>query len=328
MSKIQKINFHELLDCTKKIDSPFSREIYISNIKKDYGEGVLIKYDMGNGIAVFARSFVTKKDSVLIEEGHIPAGVLIFNLGEKLLFKYKDKKEYTLQKNNFLTALASEQFYSEVYLEANKRYTTVSIGMKEELFLHMTQSIENIDEHIKKVQETSYALLKDGKIDPRQLETLSYFKDYGSYEDLLNNLFLESKISDLSHYTIQRIVSSSSVLKPLKLNKNRIESLKRAKEVILEEFCQDLSIKEIAYKAATNECYLKKDFKEYYEMTVFEMLQKHRMEAAKELLKKRNIGVKEVALKVGYKHSGNFSKTFFKYFQMTPGEYKKNHKNR
>ena len=42
--------------------------------------------------------------------------------------------------------------------------------------------------------------------------------------------------------------------------------------------------------------------------------------------KKENSIIKDVALKVGYQHAGNFSKTFVKYFDITPGEYKKEFK--
>ena len=71
-----------------------------------------------------------------------------------------------------------------------------------------------------------------------------------------------------------------------------------------------------------NICYLKKDFKEYYGMTILEMLQKRRLEVAKQLLKE-NFSVKEVSIKIGYKHSGHFSKLFFDSFGISPSIYRK-----
>ena len=103
---------------------------------------------------------------------------------------------------------------------------------------------------------------------------------------------------------------------------SRLSSIQRAKQIIQKEYSKKLSIKEIAYKSATNECYLKKDFKEYFGMTIFEMIQKQRLEVAKELLEKEE-SIKEIALKVGYKHSGNFSKLFEKQFGISPSKYKK-----
>ena len=94
----------------------------------------------------------------------------------------------------------------------------------------------------------------------------------------------------------------------------------------MKEYSSNLSIKSIAYKSAINECYLKKDFKEFYNMTILEMIQKRRLEVASELLKD-DFNVNEVALKVGYKHTGYFSKLFINYFKVSPMEYKKQLRN-
>ena len=37
MQKIEKINYFDLIEVNKKINNPFSREIFISTIKKEYG---------------------------------------------------------------------------------------------------------------------------------------------------------------------------------------------------------------------------------------------------------------------------------------------------
>ncbi len=47
------VNYKELIDVSKKISNPFSREIFIATIKEEFGEGFTVFYDMGNGIAVF-----------------------------------------------------------------------------------------------------------------------------------------------------------------------------------------------------------------------------------------------------------------------------------
>lgn len=322
MSEENRVNYNELIDVVKKIDYPFSREVYIGTIKKDLGEGFSIWYDMGNGIAVFARSFVLKQDTVLIEQSDIASTVFIFNLGGKLCFTYKDKKEYSLNQNNFLVALASNNFCAEVLLRKHTQYITLSIGMKEELFLQLAPPIKNIDTYMEEVKKNSYALFQEGKIDPEQFEMLSCFKNENSYEDLLKNIFLESKTTDLIHYTMGKITHALTKMSHLNFDVQTINCLEKAKQIILNEYHTALSIKQIASRSATNECYLKKDFKAYYGMTIYEMLQNHRMESAKELLQE-NFSIKEVALKVGYKHSGNFSKTFLKYFAITPREYKK-----
>ncbi|QKF66809.1 transcriptional regulator, AraC family [Arcobacter venerupis] len=322
MTKIQKINYTDLIQISKKISNPFSREIYIGTIKEDLGNGISIWYDMGNGIAVSIRNFIPKKNILLIEQSDVSGAVFIFNLGENLTFSFKNEDTYFFKKNHFLLGLASDKFYSETPLEKGKIYKTLTIGMKEELFLKLAHPIKNIEKLMKKTFKDDYHIIQDKNIDSQQFELLDYFKNDNSYEDILKNIYLESKTTDLIHHTIEKISNNLNNLIFNNLDKNRMSSIERAKEIIMQEYNTNLSIKEIAYKSAINECYLKKDFKEYYGMTILEMLQKRRLEVAKQFLKE-NLSVKEVALKVGYKHTGHFSKLFFDYFGISPSLYKK-----
>lgn len=322
MENIQKVNYLDLIELSKKISNPFSREIYIGKIKEEFGDGFTIFYDLGNGIAIYVRNFIPKKNILLIEECNVSGGSLIFNLSSNIKFIYKDKKEYILKKNSFLLGLSSNKFYVEVPLKKDLPLIEFAIGIKEELFLKLAHPIENIQEYMKKAHKQSYYILKDLQIDTLQFELFSHFKNEKSFEDILNSIYLESRTTNLLHYTIEKIAKTLNK----SLDKNRIYSLERAKEIIMKEYNQNLSIKDIAYKSAINECYLKKDFKQYFGMTILEMLQKRRLEVAKELLN-NNFNVNEVATKVGYKHSGHFSKLFFNYFNISPNSYKKQFTN-
>lgn len=318
----KSLNYKELINIIDKIEHPFAREIYIGKIKEDFGDGITIWYDMGNGIAVSARNFIPKIDILLVEESNVPGAVFIFNLGSNITYIFRDKKEHILKKNSSLIGLASNKFYTETPLKKDESYITLTIGMKEELFLKLAHPIENIKEHMYKALQNNYYILQDTNIDVQQLELIDYFKNNDSYKDVLKNIYLESKTNDLIHYTINKISKLLNCSTSNHSDKNRISCLERAKEIIMQEYHINLSIKEIAYRSAINECYLKKDFKKYYGMTILEMLQKRRLEVAKQLLQD-NLSVKEVALKVGYKHIGNFSKLFCETFGITPSVYKK-----
>jgi AraC-like DNA-binding protein len=321
MSEIEKINYHELIELSKKISNPFSREITISTMKKEFGKGFSIFYDLGNGIAVFIRNLIPKENFILVEECQVSGASFIFNLNSNVNFIYKDKKNHILKKNHFLIGLSSDKFYVEVPLKKDEPIIMFTIGMKEELFLKLTHHIKNSQEYMQKAYEQSYYILKDSKIDALQFDLLNYFKDDSSFEDSLKSIYLESKTTNLIHYTIEKITKSLENSME-NYDKNRIKNLERAKDIIMKDYNTNLSIKEIAYKSAINECYLKKDFKEYYGMTILEMIQKRRLEVAKQLLQE-NLSIKEVSVKIGYKHTGHFSKLFFDYFGVTPSIYRK-----
>lgn len=316
-----KVSYEDLIELDEQIDHPFSRKIAVSKIRKEFGTGTVIKYDIGNGIAVFARNFTLNQDIILTEESDVPGACFIFNLENDLLFNYKDKRGYILKKNHFFIELASNKFYCEVPIKKSEPFCTIFLAVKDTLFLKLASSIENIQEYMNIAFNKSYYILKSLEIDTLQLELFNNFKDKTYFEDILKNIYLESKTTNLLHYSIEK-VSKNLNTSLINYNKNRVLSLERAKEMIMQKYDEKLSIKEIAYKSAINECYLKKDFKEYFGMTIYEMLQKRRLEISKQLLQEE-LCVKEVAFKVGYKHTSNFSKIFKKQYNISPAKYKK-----
>lgn len=321
MKDIEKINYINLIEVSKKIANPFSREILVAKIKEDLGEGFTVFYDLGNGIGIFVRTIIPKKDFILYEECNVSGASFIFNLGNHLEFIFKDNQTHILKKDNFLVGLSSNKFYVETPLQKNKQLFTLTIGMKEELFLKIAHPIKDIEKLMAQAIKFTHYIVEDRNIDSIQFELLDTFKKLDLYEDTLKSIYVESKATNLIYYTIEKIAKTleNSIIN---YDKNRISSLERAKDIIIKDYSTNLSIKEIAYKSAINECYLKKDFKEYYGMTILEMLQKRRLEVAKELLQK-DYSVKEVALNVGYKHTGYFSKLFSDHFGVSPSNYQK-----
>lgn len=318
MNNLEKIDYKDFVKISKKISNPFSREIYISKVKEDFASGYSIFYDLGNGIAVFLRDFVAKKDFILSEESNIAGSSLFFNLSSNIKIIYKDKKEFFLKKNHFFIELASSEFYCEIAIKKNQHFKVFFIGIKEELFLKLSHKIKDMETFIKKAKEKGCFAINDFQIDALQYELFNKFEDKEHFEDTLKSIFLESVTMNLIHYTIEKVSKNLNQ----NLQKDKVLYLEKARNIILNQYNQNLSIKDLAYKCAVNECYLKKDFKEYFGMTILEMIQDRRLEVAKELLKEC-FSIKEVAFKVGYKHSGNFSKLFFEKYKLSPSSYQK-----
>ena len=320
MGKILKTDYYNLLDVVKEVNNPFSRENRIAKLKSNFGEGTFVWYDSGSGIGTATNNYKLHQDTLVTLKSNVSGAILIFNLANDFTYHYKDGKNYTIKKNSYFLGFSSDKFSVDIELKKNTHYNTLTVGIKEELFLKLAYDLENLNEKMNEAIKNTYAILEGGKIDPEQMETLHYFKDKNLDEYLLTDLYLESKTTNLIQYTIKKTINN--INSNLNLDKNIITSLQKAKELISNEYASSLSIKQIAYKSAINECYLKKDFKAYYGMTVYEMIQKQRLDVAKNLLQE-NFSVKEVALQVGYKHSGHFSKLFSEYFGVTPSVYRK-----
>jgi len=122
------------------------------------------------------------------------------------------------------------------------------------------------------------------------------------------------------HKVIEFIIHRFSLLNIDKkeLDSTLLSLANRAKNILLKEYTDPPSIKELAHLCATNETKLKKTFKQVYQSTIREYIQKLRLEQANILLKEEDLTVGEVAKMVGYRHQGYFSKLFFETYGVYP----------
>ncbi len=107
----------------------------------------------------------------------------------------------------------------------------------------------------------------------------------------------------------------SFVNKPIEL-----EKVQKAKEYITAHIAENITIPLIASVVGTNQCYLKKSFKEVVGQTIFEYLQESRMNMAKHILSNSDSTVADVAEQVGYASASSFSTTFKNFFGYSPAK--------
>jgi AraC-like DNA-binding protein len=136
-------------------------------------------------------------------------------------------------------------------------------------------------------------------------------------------IFLESTIlyllyqSQKNNLIFQLGCDSCAILnKPIEL-----EKIHKAKKHILENLSSNLTIPIIANNVGTNQCYLKKGFKEVYGQTLFEFIQENRMIKAKHLLQAPNPNITEIAYHVGYSSLSSFSQSYKNYYGISPSEH-------
>ena len=138
-----------------------------------------------------------------------------------------------------------------------------------------------------------------------------------------NSEKMNSIISE--HRAIEYMIHRFSLLEHIDKNEftaEEIEIASRAKEIILQEYKNPPTIKELAHLCATNDFKLKKYFKKVHKTTVYGYVQKLRLEKANLLLREKLLSVGEIAVEVGYKHQGHFSAIFFKTYGVYPKDLK------
>lgn len=98
------------------------------------------------------------------------------------------------------------------------------------------------------------------------------------------------------------------------------EKVLKAREVLVQQIGEPITIKQLSRKVAMNECYLKKGFKEMFGTTIFEFYQGQRMEHARYLLYEKGLSVTEVSMLLGYSSISHFSTAFKKHTGLKPCE--------
>lgn len=110
-------------------------------------------------------------------------------------------------------------------------------------------------------------------------------------------------------------------------NRSRIgkenEYINKAIQLMQECYNTNISINDICNLIYLSPCHFKRVFKEYTGQTPYQYLLNIRMEKAKEVLRKNENSIDDVARQCGYVNSGHFSMAFKRNMKVSPSEYRK-----
>ena len=92
--------------------------------------------------------------------------------------------------------------------------------------------------------------------------------------------------------------------------------------IVEQEYADDLALDDIARRVASSRRQLQRAYAEIGGTTFREHLTRVRMHRAAALLADRDLTVREVARRVGYRQPAQFAKAFRRYIGMAPSEYR------
>ncbi|WP_227990595.1 helix-turn-helix transcriptional regulator [Flavisolibacter ginsenosidimutans] len=138
----------------------------------------------------------------------------------------------------------------------------------------------------------------------------------------LENIFLNAQTQLLLLNTLDCLDNKELDVINCKFLSNEAdrEKVLKAKEILVQQIGEPITIKQLSRKVAMNECYLKKGFKEMFGTTIFEFYQSQRMEHARYLLYEKGLSVTEVSMLLGYSSISHFSTAFKKHTGLKPCE--------
>lgn len=138
------------------------------------------------------------------------------------------------------------------------------------------------------------------------------------YESKVDKIYLKNKTMDLIFFAFDKLEKQKELNS--NLNKEDINRIKKAKEIIETSFSKKITIPSLSKEVAVNQSKLKKGFKELFGYRIHEYLIQVRLIEAIKLLKSKNYSVKEVSLMVGYTNQGSFTYAFSKKYNCSPKE--------
>lgn len=144
-----------------------------------------------------------------------------------------------------------------------------------------------------------------------------------NYTESLQNIFINAQTQMLLLYSLECMVGERDVENfscKFLANEADRDKIARAREILIDQIGEPITIKELSRKVAMNECYLKKGFKELFGTTIFDFYQSQRMEHARYLLYEKGLSVTDVSMLLGYSSISHFSTAFKKHTGLKPCE--------
>ncbi|WP_419768154.1 helix-turn-helix domain-containing protein [Arcobacter sp.] len=143
----------------------------------------------------------------------------------------------------------------------------------------------------------------------------------------LHDVYMQSKILEIIYNEFNELTfhKQSTKDKKVKITKEDIEALYKAREIILQN--KDfLTVLNLSKKVAINEFKLKYGFKKLFNTTPGNMILEQKMIHAKELIEKSEFSISEISNFVGYKYQQSFTNAFIRYFNIRPKDIMKRRK--
>ena len=159
-----------------------------------------------------------------------------------------------------------------------------------------------------------------------------------SYNNGLNSIYLESKILECIAILVNEISKNTENAftnqinygnikigsnRVIKLTSSDIHAIQKAHEILQKNYSDPPSIQTLSKMVLLNEQKLKAGFSKHYHTSIGDYVNVSKMTTAANLLSTTDLSINEIASKIGYNYSANFSKMFKKTYGKTPLKFRK-----
>jgi AraC-like DNA-binding protein len=282
-------------------------------------------YDLGIADYTIPENFSLSFDNpeLLIRFGLVYKGVTEFEIENNPVSSFTPSSFFVIEKDlKGRQNWKKGQHYHGTEITVHERYFT-------EIIKPNFPNIMDFDSLIKNYTYIYLPLGIVGIID--QLQSLAN-------ENSLNSLYLEAKILECIAILINEVTKSpenaftnqinyGNIIigsdRIVKLTSSDIRAIQKAHDILSKDYNNPPSIEALSKMVFLNEQKLKAGFSKHYHMSIGEYTNHIRMTIAANLLSTTDLSVENIACKVGYNYSANFSKMFKKTYGKTPLKFRK-----
>nr|WKN36400.1 AraC family transcriptional regulator [Tunicatimonas sp. TK19036] len=294
-----------------------------------YGAGYIKGINFMNGVGLLIFNCTFNEELTLqysLEESH-PLRLKFCQQGHFIYCFRPDNQTFKIPALHTAFCTSTET-YDQVYtFPANTQvqYTSLEINRRE--------YIKKIECDLETLPNDLANLLRDiDAIDPFAYESAYSIVLADVVNDIHNNdlkglarkTFLEARSLDLfAHIVTQYIDDLNPKNKRVLLRKTDVSLILKAKDVLIENIQENITIPELSRKVGVNTTKLKQGFKKLYGCTINEFVRYRKLSLAKELILEGTLSVKQIAEKVGYRNYAYFASRFKERYGALPSEYMK-----
>lgn len=211
--------------------------------------------------------------------------------------------------NTWTTEADSERYIINIEVEYFKRFLSADNPMYETFHSSL--------------RENNPVLLNERSIEvTSRMKSILYDMFLFEHKSYYKALYLKSRLIELLMLQFQEYEALYQAMPEIYTSDSNLEKMYDVKDIIDADISRSCTLLDLAQQVGTNECYLKKHFKQVFGTTVFGYVHTQRMNRSKELLLNEDMKIAEVAKLSGYKHASHFTTAFKKYFGYLPHQIK------
>lgn len=236
-------------------------------------------------------------------------------------------KEYKVEAGNFL--LANQRFEGEVYFQSKNPVLGICIDLHPALLRQAMQAIARKNQQDPDrilAQEDDDLLVLEQLYNARHTPLHHKLWEVAQMDQSTAAAISEEWFMELAELIAIQEQTHNQALQAMEMVKRSTQEeiyrrLLQGKTYMDEHFVENPPIAEIARHCFMSEFYFFRCFKQAFGTTPHRYMMNKRLDLAAKLMRQQQVGISQVAIATGFADLSTFSRTFKKYYNMTPTQY-------